>query len=73
MAARPLINNHIQRALKIISNVGYETRCYKKGHRPQQLIVSAIFTLTATHAKPPIHPFFLIVRRKRYRSKKCCQ
>lgn len=36
-AGRPLVNSHIQRALKIIPNVGYETRCYKKGHCPQQL------------------------------------
>lgn len=44
MAGRPLVNNHIQRALKIRANVGYETRCCKKSHCPQQLMLSALFT-----------------------------
>ena len=40
-------------------NVAYETKCYKKGLCPQQLILSATFIQTATHAKSPILPFFI--------------
>lgn len=72
MAGRPLVKSHTK-SLKIRPNVRYETRYYKKGHCPQQLIVSAIFIQTASHAKPPILPFFLMVGPKRHPSKSCLE